>query len=160
MNLTKEQLDIVLMTKEDVEKRLSEIKKTLTPDNSMVALCGNCRYNDEMANIYHYSCYPYCECGSNSLMILYSPQNIDYIYSYSRELHDNCDKINEQLREYRSTLHWYNFMTKKRVKAAIMKNISYGTYIFEKSCEYRKNTKKELNVLFGYIDGKHLPRNI
>jgi hypothetical protein len=160
MNLTKEQLNIVLMTTKDVEKRLSEIRKTLTPDNSMVALCGKCRYNDEMANIYHYSCHPYCECESNNLMILYNPQNIDYIYSYSRELHEKCDKMNNQLRQYKRTLNWYNFITKKRVEAAIMKNIKYGTYIFEKSCEYRKTTKKELNVLFGYIAGNHLPRNV
>jgi len=163
--LTKELFNIATLERVEVERKLNEIRQTLTADNSRVALCGNCRYNDEMETIYRYTCYPYCECQLTSnckcLMICYSPENKEYKYSYARELESKCMLIIEMIKRYKSTLKWYNFRTKLRAEKAITQLYIYMFMIVEFISKFnlRKESTRELGVStpFSYPEP---PRNI
>ena len=149
--LTKEQFMLAILSREEVERKLNKIRQTLTPENSRIALCGNCRYNDEMEEIYRYNCYPYCNCHltpkHKGLMILYSPENTAYEYSYARELITKCMSIIALITNYIPSLKWYNFRTKRRAEWALMQLNLYMLSIYDHilAFDLRKKSNKQLN---------------
>ena len=164
-HLTEEQFKIATLSEEKIEIKLNQLRETLTPENSRVALCGICRYNDEIENLYRYNCYPFCGCQITpkykGLMIFYSPDNKDYIYSYARELDLKCTNMIKNIKNYKSTLKWYNYRKKRSADKAIMRIYIYMLKIVDLTANFELRKKSIQNfgpsTIFSYPEP---PRNI
>lgn len=119
--LTMKELRMLARSPTDIQKTIERIQATLTPDNSSVALCGNCRYNEEIRALCKSTGYPYCQCWTSArreIFVFCPPKDEDCKYSCVHEMLEHLDKMRNQLITCWLESRWYNVRTKWLINQA------------------------------------------
>ena len=135
-----EHIKIAALSQESIERKLTELRQSLNSDSD-VALCGVCKYNEEIQTLCENTGYPFCQCeiknGWKSLFIFADTENNNYINYYTHKLRERNQQIINKFLTHLIYLKWYNINTKKLVKKAIRNVSNYNMYIFNFKREFK-----------------------
>lgn len=149
---------MLCLTNEDIKSKLVELRKTVKPIDP-IALCGKCRYNEEMADLYTKTSYIYCECkNGKGIMILYNNNNKHYKRWYLEEMQKSVFEKHNQYEVYLDTIpYWHIF---KIIKIKTIIGDLWGMYmdlLAEWIVEFKNVNSVRSDVPFVPVDP---PRNI
>lgn len=162
-----EDLRALARSPDEIRRTIRCIQETLTPENSSLALCGKCRYNDAIRELCDKTCYPYCQCrfpenpAWKEMFIFYSPDNKAHKYSYFREIMENLGKTMEALMDRWFESRWYNFRTRWLINKALTNILDYQCDLIRFSIETNMRGRNVSHfgseATFGYAEP---PRNV